>query len=298
MLSRTAIAVSLAIGLGSVAFGDIVTLDYPGAASTYATSVNNLGQIVGGFLPAGSFLYSGGTFSSLPGGNWVFAINDSGQIVGVSNGAQQIALYDGGVMSYITIPGATYVFPRDINNLGEIAGEYTSGSGATAQNHGFVYSNGIVTTIDGPNPQVSTLILGINDNGQLVGDFGALGPALYSGGVFYPIGFPGAPTGYTSVQSINDLGEIVGYYIDSSNTAHGFADINGVYSSFDAPGATGSYAMGVNNNGDIVGYYADANGVGHGFLDTPVPEPSSIVLLASATGLFAFVRFRRKRRAA
>jgi hypothetical protein len=70
------------------------------------------------------------------------------------------------------------------------------------------------------------VILGINDNGQLVGSFGGLGAALYSGGVFYPVAFPGAPAGYTSVQGINDLGEMVGWYIDSSNKAHAFSDIN------------------------------------------------------------------------
>jgi len=63
----------------------------------------------------------------------------------------------------------------------------------------------------------------------------------------------------------------VGWYFDP-NGIHGFSDINGVYSSFDAPGATQTYAYGVNNSGQIVGYYVDANGVNHGFLDTPVPS--------------------------
>jgi hypothetical protein len=89
----------------------------------------------------------------------------------------------------------------------------------------------------------------------------------------------------------------VGSYYLPTNVYRAFSDVGGVYSTFGVPGAVSTYALGVNNSGWILGDYTDANGNYHGFLDTPVPEPSSILLLGSATGLLAFAGLRRKRRA-
>ena len=300
MLSRAAVAVCLALGLGPVAFGDIVTIDYPGPTSTVATAINDSGQIVGEYaLPCppfpqtcsnGAFLDSGGVFSLLPAGFVPNGINNSGQIVGLMN-SQMGVLDSHGVFSALSIPGAVAEEAFGINNRGDIADVYaTSGFGP---DYGFVYTVGTVTTINGPTGD--TWAFGIDDSDQVLVYLGGQGYALYSGGLFYPINVPGSTA--TIAQGINDQGEIMGWCFDP-NGIHGSSDINGVYSSFDAPGATQTYAYGVNNGGQIVGYYVDASGVNHGFLDTPVPEPSSIVPLASATGVLAFARLRRKRRTA
>src|SRR6266436_2548226 len=65
------------------------TIDFPGATETGASGINNLGQIVGGYvLPDGSrhgFLYSGGIFTTIDDPNALtsseaLGINNSGQI--------------------------------------------------------------------------------------------------------------------------------------------------------------------------------------------------------------------------
>jgi uncharacterized membrane protein len=290
--------VCLAIGLGSAAFGDIVTLDFPGAAETQATGVNALGQIVGVYqnpcfpFPAGcsggSFLYSNGAFSVINGSFWAGGINDNGQIVG--SAGNSAVLDNNGALSILSIPGAMSVQAAGINNAGDIVGVYTTGSPGATYNHAFIYSGGIVSTIT----PLDSFASGINDQGQIVGSLTSQGAFLYSGGAFYPISVPGSTS--TAATGINDAGEIVGFYYDQSGF-HGFTDINGAYSTIDVPGAGATFAEGVNNSGQVVGYYVEGGSL-HGFLDTPVPEPSSIILLASATGLLAFARLRRKRRAA
>ena len=67
----------------------------------------------------------------------------------------------------------------------------------------------------------------------------------------------------TTANGINDSGQIVGIYTDSSSTAHGFLYSNGTYTTFNVPGATNTQAFGINNRGQIVGQYGDR---GHAFL--------------------------------
>ena len=63
-----------------------------------------------------------------------------------------------------------------------------------------------------------TAAWGINDAGQLVGNYQALGPHgfLYSGGSVTTIDVPGAT--YTELAGINDAGKIVGRYEDTTCT--------------------------------------------------------------------------------
>jgi probable HAF family extracellular repeat protein len=66
---------------------------------------------------------------------------------------------------------------------------------------------------------------------------------------------------------INDAGDIVGYSITTAGT-FGFLDKGGTLSLLKDPSATGNtYAMGINKTGQIVGYYNNNSGV-HGFLDS------------------------------
>ena len=61
-------------------------------------------------------------------------------------------------------------------------------------------------------------------------------------------------------MSINDLGQIVGYYDDASGH-HGFLYSGGIYTTIDDPLATGgTVATSINDLGQIVGYYDDASG--------------------------------------
>lgn len=81
---------------------------------------------------------------------------------------------------------------------------------------------------------------------------------------FTTIAYPGAV--YTSPNSINRMGQIVGYYTDSNGNEHGFLYSGGSFTTIDDPVATqGTTAEGISDNGQIAGGYNDSAGA-HGFL--------------------------------
>src|SRR5579863_230372 len=81
---------------------------------------------------------------------------------------------------------------------------------------------------------------------------------------FVTVDVPGATS--TLVLGINNAGQTVGSYTDTSNATHGFSLIGGVFTTIDFPGATLTEAVSINNVGQIAGSYSDRQGVGHGFL--------------------------------
>jgi probable HAF family extracellular repeat protein len=71
----------------------------------------------------------------------------------------------------------------------------------------------------------------------------------------------------TEARGINARGDIVGSYTDANDVTHGFLLRNGVFSTIDVPGATGTLgARGINARGDIVGNFRDGASVQHGYL--------------------------------
>jgi YVTN family beta-propeller protein len=87
---------------------------------------------------------------------------------------------------------------------------------------------------------------------------------LASGQQFVTIDVPNATT--TMVLGINNAGQMVGAYVDTSNATHGFSLISGVTTPIDFPGATFTEATDINDGGLIIGDYIDAQGEGHGFV--------------------------------
>jgi len=142
-----------------------------------------------------------------------------------------------------------------------------------------------VTTFDVPG-SVFTGLSGINNAGQIVGEFGdnvANHAFLYSNGVFTTINVPGA--GLTPL-GINNTGEIVGSLGDNIGTGnHGFLDNHGTITSFDVGDRT-TRANSINDFGQIVGNYTTFSDFQHLFAGTiatftTVNVPGTI----SATGL-------------
>src|SRR5580698_5579819 len=91
-------------------------------------------------------------------------------------------------------------------------------------------------TIDVPGA-TSTLVLGINNEGQMVGSYSDANNMTngfeLTGGVFTTIDFPGATLMIASV--INNVGDIVGSYNDSRGVGHGFLLSNGTFTSITDP---------------------------------------------------------------
>jgi probable HAF family extracellular repeat protein len=180
---------------------------------------------------------------------YLYGINDIGGIVGGFPGFQ----YKNGVFTDIPAPR-----PLDINNAGQIVGEYSTINGNAA----FLYSGGVFTSL--PLSAAS----GINDAGQIVGATQTIGNSqtpgethgyLYINGTRTTIDFPGA--GLTFPSSINNVGQIAGTfrYPGATGYIHGFVESNGVFTIVDEPGFVDAYLNGtiingINDSGDMVGW--------------------------------------------
>lgn len=211
-------------------------------------------------LPAKSM--AGYSFTTIIGDYGAFGINNTGQIVGASQG--QGFIYDSvnKDVQYLNYPGAYQTDASGINNVGQVVGWYSTGPHAS-----FLYSSGSFTSFVYPGASTSTYAYGINDAGQIVGNYNSNGQHgfLYSGGSFTSIDYPGAVL--TSVSGINNSGTSVGYYIDASGGHHGFLYSDGAFTPFDYPNVANTYAWGINNTGQIVGSYTDnVTGNYHGVL--------------------------------
>jgi probable HAF family extracellular repeat protein len=246
-----------------------------GGTDSYASAINNRGQVVGYSTIAATglnhaFLYERHEMfdlGTLPGGNnsEALAINDRGQIVGdatTSTLETHAILYEEGRMHDLgTLPGGLYHFSyaTGINSQGQIVGHSSTASGNL---HSFLYEHGVMHDLGAlPDEDVSAAAA-INDRGQIVGssDTG-LGrgplehPFLYEKGVMMALGVwvygqpANIPTG------INDRGEIVGYSdAVTSFVYHAFLYRDGLMVDLGTlPGALGSVAWAINNRGQAVG---------------------------------------------
>lgn len=148
----------------------------------------------------------------------------------------------------------------------------------------------IFATIDRPDADF-TMLWGINQQGEIVGTAGK-GVAFHGGsgfmrrtdGSFVTIdaAIPGVSIKMTSARAINNIGEIAGFYKDTSNFNHGFLrGTDGSFTIVDFPGAifrpfedeSGVFAetgaLAIDPQGEIVGNYLGINGDAiktHGFL--------------------------------
>ncbi len=66
----------------------------------------------------------------------------------------------------LNVPGAASTVAYGINDQGVVTGSYVSGG----EQHGFIYHNGIYTTLDFPE-STGTYITSINNNGDLAGGY-------------------------------------------------------------------------------------------------------------------------------
>jgi YVTN family beta-propeller protein len=123
-------------------------------------------------------------------------------------------------------------------------------------------------TIDVPGA-TSTLVLGINNAGQMVGSYSDANNMTHgfalSGGAFTTIDFPGATLTIASV--INNVGDVVGSYNDSQGIGHGFLLSNGTFTSITDPqfACCATYASAITDTGVIVGSGIDSSGNENGF---------------------------------
>jgi probable HAF family extracellular repeat protein len=180
--------------------GKFSTVDYPGSAFNQLLGQNDMGQAAGYYslspdntTPDFPYVYNelgGGVFQviTIPGamgGAQATGINNTQQICGFyidSNGVNHGFLLNFGLLETLDAPGSIFTQALGLNNKGQVVGQYVD---AGSNTHGFVWSSASgFTTIDAPQGVGSTLVNGINDDGILVGFYGA--SPINTGFVAYP----------------------------------------------------------------------------------------------------------------
>ena len=206
------------------------------------------------------------------------------QVVGINNNATTVGFYINGTganigfvaryghFTSVTNPSTPTDKPFDqllgVNNRGVAVGFYNDAAGAA---HGYTYNIGdaTFTPVALPVTAESVTATGINDRGDISGFY--VNAKVTTGfllrhGHLDQVSL-GAGTN-TQALGINNNDRVVGSYLDSGGTMHGFTWTRNHHAvTVDAPqGAGGTVVNGLNNNGQLVGFYIDTTGNTHGFL--------------------------------
>jgi len=251
------------------------------------SGMNTSGQIAGYAYVDNvltSFLYNGGTLTTLGFVGQVNAINDKGQMTGQDKSNQNAMIYSNGVMTYLGTLGGASSLGYAINNSGQVAGYSLTSSG---QAQAFLYSNGAMTGI-GTLGGTNSYAYAINESGQVTGTAGINGDIahafIYSNGKMTDLGLG---CGY----GINNAGQVVGM---SANHATLYSNDTMIDLNTLLPANSGwtlNYAKDINNLGQITGY-GKINGQTHAYIMTPTPIPPAFYMFGS--GLLGLVGIRRK----
>jgi hypothetical protein len=213
--------------------------NYPGAAGTSLSAVNNRGEMVGWYETL---------------------IDDQAGYHGFYCAGSQ-----GGCIS-IDFPNAIQTTATDINDSGYIVGYYLD---AGWNYHGFWYYKGKYFNYDYPG-SAFTQIMSINNYNAIVGwSEGTNFVCLQLGSQCFNMqDYPAAD--YTYFNGINDFGQIVGAYqqqIGQNYITHGFVYENGNFASnlvhpdsdFPETYSSGTIPIDINNNGVVVGSHTRDN---------------------------------------
>lgn len=222
--------------------GRIALLDPDGpvgqAAQSWAFTTNVRGQIGGVYIDAaghthGFIHHPDGHVDTIdmPGAQatQVYGLNDRGQFIGLYDdaaGTTHAYANVGRGFENIDLPGGQTV-PLSINDAGQIAGEFvvtpdTAGYGFIRQ------ADGRTTLHSAPDaPPEQTLYISINNRRQVLGTWFDADANPHNfvrrHGRYVPFELPAEQGSvYTVAETINDQGDIVGYFFDSQFIAHGF----------------------------------------------------------------------------
>ena len=229
--------------------GNYVSENFPGSAQTQLTGLNDNGTKVGFFSTMNNASQMNDNF-----GFWQrngkyhvadFPTNDAAsppvdQLLGVNDGDIAVGFWtdaagnnhgyeydiNNGRYAAVTDPSApsASLTAAAINNDGAIAGFYVNQDGVT---DGFIKTGHRFTDLAVPGA-ASTMALGVNDHDEVVGSYtvGSGSNAVMHGFTWTPGG--GFTTvddphgmGTTTINGVNDAGDLVGFYVDSAGNTDG-----------------------------------------------------------------------------
>ena len=302
-------------GLASLQAGSFqfTYVNYPNDTFTQLLGINNSGTIAG-YHNANTFsgftatLPSNFTTENFPGSaqTQVVGINTAGNTDGffIDNGGVNHGFTDvGGTFTVVDSPNTSFNQLLGINDKGQEAGYSSTDPAGMVNQNAYTYNNSSKTftylTNLLPAGTGNSQATGINNSGEVSGfyvDAGGVNHGfLDMGGSLTTFNAPVAGESGTQILGVNNLGEFVGDYTDAAGNTHGFFDENGVFQTLDAPLGIGTTTInGVNDLGQLVGFFVDGNGNTEGFVASPVPEPSTSLLL-TGVGVLGFALRRRLR---
>ena len=212
-------------------------------------------------------------------GAYAYGIDDAGLVAGLYDDASDNIngfVWQNGTLHTLDNPGSVDTGLDGVSSRGVAIGAY--GDLTTAHAATYSFSSGTWAML----PDISGMPInegfGINDSGVAIGAAG--GGAFndisnFAAWIWNPntqsysfFAVPGAMQYSTSLDSINDRGQIVGFFRDSSGVYHGFLKQGETYTAIDVPGATGTLPLGINNSGTVVGQFANLSDMPEGFVRT------------------------------
>ncbi len=201
-----------------------------------AFSLNNRGSLVGQYKDASGvthgYVFHNGVATPIdyPGAVYTaaYGINDFGHIIGIyydANWQEHAYLLRNGKFKNIDA-GTGETYPLSINDWDEIVGEFIDVPGTAG--HGYLQlPNGKLALYDAPNaPANSTLFISISNLNHILGEYyptGTYQNFVLANGKIIPFQLEvDAALDYVSAQTINDRGDVVGWYRDTNQMEHGF----------------------------------------------------------------------------
>lgn len=278
---------------------------------TIPKAVNDSGWVVGNYTYPSlfdnrGFLYNGQDKIDLGtlGGNHTTAngINASGAVVGgsdLANGQQRGFLWRNDVMTPLDTLSGDFSVANGINDQDVIAGSATNSDGvsrAVVWKEGAVLDLGV---LEGASADADANALAINNAGQVTGYARNAQGMLHAflgtseGMIDIMPTFSGSSFGH----DINSAGRIVGLASSGFSSAVAFYwdgefhDLNDLIP--ENSGWALQDARGINDLGQIVGSGFNPQGQYRAFILTPVPEPTTLVMMLS--GLIVLAIGERKR---
>src|SRR5579875_2840511 len=231
--------------------GNYASENFPGSAQTQVTGLNDRGVTVGFWSGMNNatmvndnhgFWARNGVFhnADFPAGKP--ATPPADQLLGVNDGDVAVGFYtdaqgndhgyaysiETGRYSTVTDPHApaASLTAAAINNHGDVAGFYANP--ATGNTDGFLKRGGRFTDLAFPGAS-STMALGVNDHDEVVGvaTIGSGSNAVMHGFTWMPghgftvVDDPGG-AGTTTINGLNNTGDLVGFYVDGQGNTDGF----------------------------------------------------------------------------
>ncbi len=287
-------------GPSGVGLTDLGTL---GGTESYASGINNAGQVTGAFRTADEEWHAfitgpngvGMTDLGNLGGYAVVpnAINNSGQVVGVvETGQGSVGFTTGANGKGVTYFG-TSIYAEDINDSGQVAGTFLT---PESWSRAFITGpNGVGMTDLGTLGGLTSFANALNDSGQVIGQSNTLSGRIH--------GFVTGPNGegMTDLSDLNifNQGELIGITNSADIVGANFIYSQGVVNDLSllpavvAAGWTYINAIDVSNNGQIVGFGVMDEQF-ETFLLSPIPEPKVYAMLVAGLGLIGFMGCRKK----